>query len=223
MTRFTLKWKSFWEGQTSPLHTQNNEKYYALYGKELKILYDSFEYDTVLEVGCGNGALYAPLGFCDKSYLGVDLSQSMLRDFQGKYPDKDLNLALIEPGKIYKDNKKYDLIFQNGVIQYFDNNMVDKFISSSCEMLNPRGKIIIGSIPWKLCKKRYYFGEFRSNKTSFLGGCYGYIKSFQGTMGRWYSFSDFRKLADKYSLKVEFFGSLLYPYRFHVVFTKEKI
>lgn len=221
MNNSALKWKAFWEGQTSPLHTHNDENYYSSYGKELILLYDDFKYDSVLEIGCGNGALYPYLGFSDKSYVGVDLSQSMLENFREKYPNKNLDLIHIGAGEIYKDEKKYDLIFQNGVIQHFDNKMVEEFMAASYQMLAPGGRIVIGSIPWKLCKKGYYFGEFRPNKSSFIGKLYGYIMSYKSIMGNWYSFADFREFANKYSLKVEFFGSLLYPYRFHVVFTKE--
>ena len=221
MSEFSLKWKHFWDGKTSPLHTKNDEEYYSFYGKELSLLFDNLKYDSVLEVGCGNGALYPYLGFSTKHYVGIDLSKSMLDSFKKKHASENLELILVDAGEIYKDNKKYGLIFQNGVIQHFESNMVDEFISSSCEMLHTGGKIVIGSIPWQLCKKGYYFGEFRPSQSSFLGKVYGYLRSSQGAMGRWYSFSDFRKLANKYSLKVEFFGSLLYAYRFHVVFTKE--
>jgi cyclopropane fatty-acyl-phospholipid synthase-like methyltransferase len=221
MTKFSLSWKSFWEGKTSPLHTHNDENYYRSYGKELSVLYDNFDYQSILEIGCGNGALYPYLGFLHKSYLGVDLSQSMLDTFREKHSDVNINLVLINPGVIFKDDNTYDLIFQNGVIQYFDHKMVQDFFSASSEMLNKGGKIVIGSIPWKLCKKGYHFGEFRPNNSSFLGKVYSYIMASKSVMGRWYSFSDFRDIAKKHSLKVEFFGSLLYPYRFHVVFTKE--
>ena len=221
MSNFSLKWKSFWEGKTSPLHTYDNENYYAAYGKELSVLYDNFEYSSVLEIGCGNGVLYPYLGFSQKLYVGVDLSQSMLENFRAKYPHDNIKLLSINPGVIFKDNNKYDLIFQNGVIQYFDNKMVQDFFESSYEMLNKGGKIVIGSIPWKLCKRGYYFGEFRPNNSSFLGKAYSYIMAYKSVMGQWYSFFNFRKIAKQHSLKVEFFGSLLYPYRFHVVFTKE--
>lgn len=221
MSNFSLKWKSFWEGKISPLHTYDDESYYSTYGKELSVLYDSFEYGSVLEIGCGNGALYPYLGFSQKSYVGVDLSQSMLKNFREKHPNANIKLLSINPGSVFKDQRKCDLIFQNGVIQYFDDKMVNEFFSASYDMLNQGGKIVIGSIPWKLCKRGYYFGEFRPNRSSFLGKVYSYIIAYKSLMGRWYSFSDFRKIAKKHSLTVEFFGSLLYPYRFHVVFTKE--
>ncbi len=221
MSKFSNKWKVFWEGKKCPLHSCDDDEYYKIYGQELSLLYNKFNFDSVLEVGCGNGVLYPHLGFIKKNYTGVDLSSTMIEDFKKRHPNKKIKLSVVEPGEIYKDKKFYDLIFQNGVIQHFDQTMLNEFMDVSYNMLNKGGKIVIGSIPWKLCKRKYYFRGFNQTKASYLAMLYSYLKSHKSAMGRWYSFSDFRTFTKKYPLKVEFFGSLLYPYRFHVVFTKE--
>jgi len=212
-------WKDFWGDKTDPLHTYKNQQHYSEYGKELSVLLPS-NINTVLDLGCGSGALYKPLGF-DKatSYVGVDLSSSMLDQFQADYPDLSLHQA---DAGCYKDENKYDLIFTNAVIQYFSLDMLRQQMENALEMLSENGTIIHSSIPWKALQKKYDLGYLtRPYKSKgikaflfHLANGLGLIKN--DTMGRWYSIQEFKKIAIEFGLSTKFHGSMYYPYRFHV-------
>lgn len=222
MTAEVDYWKEFWGDKTDPLHSYSNREYYESYGKELSVLLPP-KVDSILELGCGSGSLYEPLGFNKaNTYVGIDLSQSMLDKFRASYPD----LSLLEgSADNYKDNNKYDLIFTNGVIQYFSIDMLRKQISSALEMLTENGVIIHSSIPWKVMKKQYITGNlmppYKShNAKAFLlywATSFGIKKD---NMGRWYSIRDFEEIANDFGLVVNFHGSMYYPYRFHATLKK---
>lgn len=226
MTSEIEYWKKFWDNKKDPLHTQSNSKYYKDYGKEISTLIPS-NVSTVLELGCGSGSLYEPLGF-DKlaSYVGIDLSEGMLQEFNSMYPDIVLHQGSADS---YKDSNLYDLIFTNGVIQYLSLDMLKRQIKNALTMLNDGGMIIHSSIPWKAMRRNYIAGKlmppyiqrhgFKVNMYC-LATLLGLKKD---SMGRWYSIEDFEKTADEFGLTVAFYGSMYYPYRFHVVLKKTSI
>lgn len=216
-------WKDFWGDKTDPLHTYKHQKHYSEYGKELSVLLPA-KINAVLDLGCGSGALYKPLGF-DKanSYLGVDLSKSMLDEFQQVYPNLSLHEG--DAGR-YKDQNKYDLIFTNAVIQYFSLDMLRQQMENAVGMLSENGTIIHSSIPWKALQKKYDIGYLtRPYKNKgikahlfHLANALGLIKN--NTMGRWYSIEEFKTIASEFGLSAKFHGSMYYPYRFHVTLKK---
>ncbi len=217
-------WKSYWGNKTEPLHTYSDKAYYQSYGKELSILLPPDCSDgSVLDLGCGSGSLYEPLGFHKvKNYTGVDLSQSMLNEFQLSHPE----VTLVEgSADAYKDNKKYDLVFTNGVIQYLSLDMLRKQIGNALDMLTESGTIIHCSIPWNIMRKNYCSGAvmppFRG--FSIKTRLYYWMTTFglkKDKLGRWYSIEDIEMIAKEFGLTAKFYGSMYYPYRFHVVLNK---
>ena len=212
-------WKNFREGQTDPLHTHNDQKYYLDYGRELSLLLHPAP-STILELGCGSGSLYKPLGF-DKAdtYVGVDLSDSMLKEFNTSHTGTILHQGSADT---YKDSNTYDLIFTNGVIQYLSIDMLRNQIQNALEMLAENGAIIHSSIPWDKMRKQYMKGSLTP---PYLGnGIKASLLYFvislglkKDKMGRWYSINDFKAIANEFNLTAKFYGSMYYPYRFHVV------
>jgi SAM-dependent methyltransferase len=223
MTNKVDYWKDFWSDKKDPLHTCSDKNYYKNYGNELSVLLPEKNITSILELGCGSGSLYEPLGFNKAiSYVGVDLSQSMLDEFHLTHA----NLALFQDSAdAYKDDNKYDLIFTNGLIQYLSLKMLKKQLRNALEMLNNEGVIIHSSIPWDIMKKQYITGNLMPpyagstiKKQLLYWMLYLGIK--EDSMGRWYSINDFRKIANEFNLEADFFGSMYYPYRFHVVLKK---
>ena len=224
MTSNVNHWKNFWADKTDPLHTHSDQDYYKSYGKELSVLLPKEEYESILELGCGSGSLYKPLGF-DKAkfYVGVDLSQSMLDEFHISHP----NLPLFQDSAdTYKDSNKYDLIFTNGVIQYLSIRMLKKQLINALSMLTEDGMIIHSSIPWKSMRKQYITGSIMppykglniKNLALYWALNLGLKKD---SMGNWYSIKDFKTLAKELGLNAKFYGSMYYPYRFHITLKKK--
>lgn len=209
------KWKLFWDKQSTPLHRFNTDEYYQQYASELRILFNHKAPQSVLELGCGDGMLYKALGFDEIRYKGVDFSESMLNRFVSKYPTIEVECC---DAYSYQDDKKYDLIFSNGVIQYFDFKMLDDHFSCATSMMGLDSLFVCASVPWKTLKVKYMTSELGPNSNK-LKGRIAYILSpfLKKTMGTWYSFSQIEKLANKHKMSATVYGSMHYPYRFHVV------
>lgn len=210
------RWRIFWQGKTRPFHARDTDEHYRPYAAELRLLFADSNPLRILEIGCGNGALYKHLGFENMQYKGVDFSASMLKVFKAKHPDVELECA---DGSTYQDEDKYDLIFSNGVIQHFDINMLHRHFSNVTSMLKPTSLFVCASIPWKARRFEYYAGKLTDMRVKFiLFGFRAYLPSrFRGKMGAWYSLQDIRKFASAHRMSVAFYGSMHYLYRFHAV------
>ncbi|MDJ0617904.1 MAG: methyltransferase domain-containing protein [Calothrix sp. MO_192.B10] len=211
------KWSKYWQGLKTPLHQYDTNEHYQQYAAELKILFGNHMPSTVLEIGCGNGDLYEYLNFDRaKLYKGVDFSHSMLENFREKYPNIDVECC---DGSGYFDDQKYNLIFSNGVVQYFDDQMLRQHFANAKKMMNDDSYFVCASIPWKAQKFRYMNGELRVNHDiNILNGYINSLKNIlKNQMGIWYDLSTIKKIAATYNMSVEFYGSMHYMYRFHAV------
>jgi len=212
-------WRIFWEAQTRPLHRFDDEEHYRTYAQELVMLFDSRGPQSVLELGCGNGALFRHLGFavCGR-YRGVDFSTSMLQVFEADYPGVDVVQADADS---YMDDKKYDLIFSSEFVQYLTMKGFDRSIANAKRMLEPTGRIVCASVPWKALRRRYFSGECAANPSG--GDIRKTLRLMAGRLtskiGTWYELADFIDTAQRHDLNVAFHGSFHYPYRFHAVLT----
>lgn len=214
-----LDWKSFWSQQSSPLHREATDNYYRNYAKELQLLLSEESATSILDLGCGDGALYEHLGFLEARYIGVDFSSSMLRKFKQNYP----NVQLIEgDASVVNIPDKFDLIFLNGVVQYFDTEMLTRCLSNAKEMLLPAGRVVLASVPWSALRFEHsQGGEIvgASSRPPFLSSLRYYVTSklTNRGMGHWYSLNSIADLAARLELNVKFYGSMHYMYRFHAV------
>lgn len=210
------KWQAFWKDKTIPMHRQDTAEHYRCYAAELRILFDNRTPRRVLEIGCGNGALYKYLGFGQTQYKGIDFSESMLAEFKKKYPSAKLECC---DGHSYQDSNKYDLIFSNGLIQYFNSRMFDQHLAHVKAMMKPGSLFICASIPWKLQRFRYFCGELGGGhrRSPIRGVVRSLIPDYRNNMGAWYNFRSIKDKATKHGMSVKFYGSMHYLYRFHAV------
>jgi len=215
------KWKEFWDQQKTPLHRNNSEIWYQYYAEEINLILSSSGYlgGSVLESGCGNGALFDFLDINKEKYIGVDLSETLLSIFRNKHPLLELVCA---DASSYYTNKKFDLIFSNGVIQYFNKAMLTSYIQNAMGMLNSDGLLLMANIPWKAQRLSYSIGELGANpESSFMNTIKTFfrIKFKKDMMGEWYDPKDFLKYKND-EIDIKFYGSLFHPYRFSVVLKK---
>jgi SAM-dependent methyltransferase len=220
MSGFAHRWKAFWDNKVVPMHTKDDDEHYVPLSQELVILFHETRSRSVLEIGCGNGALYKHLGFDRvETYKGVDFSQSMLDRFRQTFPQVSLVAA---NGHTYQDDNKYDLIFSHGLVQYFDRPMLDEHLKHAANMLAPQGTIVCASVPWKCFRARYLQGKFARRPRSITKMLLGYLRyPFLDAMGHWFEWADFETFGRRHGLSVRFFGSLHYPYRFHAVLRRD--
>jgi cyclopropane fatty-acyl-phospholipid synthase-like methyltransferase len=212
-------WRQFWEGKTSPLHRFNTPEWYRRYAQEINLILDTLDYQggNVLETGCGDGALFNELAINKKDYTGIDFSTSLIDKFQINHPSLKL---LCTDAASYYEEKKFSLIFSNGVIQYFDRGQLDLYIKNSLKMLDSSGILLMGNIPDRDSK-----GKIQSVNSSFLQRVYQEAKvtlielSGRHSIGCWYNVKDFRSYLGE-DLEMQVFGSLFHPYRFSLALKK---
>lgn len=219
-------WKSYWEKQSTPLHRYNDEHWYRMYAEEINLIAKSLGYQggSVMETGCGNGALFDYLDIDKEKYVGTDISENMLNIFRNKHPE--LNLVCTDSSSYFCD-QKFAMIFSNGVVQYFDDKRMELYIENSLKMLNPNGLMLLGNIPWKDLRKKNLSGELSAQSVihSLPRLLKIYLYDFYITvsgkdpMGHWYNPRDFFKYRSK-EVEIHVLGSLFHPYRFSLVLKK---
>ena len=212
-------WQAFWQKQSKPLHHVDDDGFYRRHAAELALLTGDPSGRAVLDLGCGDGALFRYLGFDRASrYAGVDFSRSMLEVFQAREP----GVRLIEGSAIdIPTTEKFDLVFSNGLVQYFDRRQFERHLRAVLALLNRGGIYVCGSVPgkerlpaWIAGASSYppRFSLYRSLREAgaFLLG--------RPPLGQWYSLWAIRNAAARAGAIAEVYGSLSYLYRYHVVF-----
>lgn len=78
--------------------------------------FDMTKYNSVLDVGCGTGALINTLYDKGLSVIGVDTSEGMLKQAQKRRRDKDIKLIKIIPGeKLPFPDNSFDIVISSYV------------------------------------------------------------------------------------------------------------
>lgn len=82
MGRYARRWQAFWAQQSNSRHGSQEPQFLERFGRELQELFRENEPLRILDIGCGAGELFAPLGF-DRAerYRGVDISSRLLMEF----------------------------------------------------------------------------------------------------------------------------------------------
>lgn len=218
MANQTDRWKRFWEGQTTPLHGADTADFYAQLAEEARLLIDRRPFGSVLEIGCGSGALYPHLGFASARYRGVDLSSTMLAAFTRHSPGVDV---VCGSGHDYVEDQAYDLIFSLGVLQYFSAAMFDHHMQLAARMLTPGGRVVHMHVPMRALLVAHAMGWLSPGGRNPLMGALAAIRYLlPHPMGRWYGVRATMRTARRHGFRGEFFGSVLYPYRGSFVFTR---
>jgi len=209
-------WRAYWAERDDALHHRGSAEFYRQHAAELQLLLGPVP-DRVLEVGCGNGVLYELLDFDKTDYTGVDFSPAMIRAFRALHPRARL---VVGDAEGYRDGGPYDLIFSSQLVQYLDKQGLARLLSNARKMLAPTGCLVAASVPCRALRHRYYTGELTDERTNRVrAACKvlaGYVRD---GIGHWYSFEEIAKLGEQQGLRSELFGSMYYPYRFHVRMT----
>jgi cyclopropane fatty-acyl-phospholipid synthase-like methyltransferase len=219
MSSNSAYWRQFWEGKTSPLHRFNTAEWYHRYAQEINLILDALNYQggSVLETGCGNGALFDSLAINKEDYVGTDISNSLIDKFQASHPKLKL---LCTDSASYYEERKFSLIFSNGVIQYFDRKQLDVYVNNSLKMLDSSGILLMVNVPDRDSRHK-----FQSINSSFIQKVYQEAKvtlfelSGRPSIGCWYSVKDFNSYLGE-GLEMQIFGSLFHPYRFSLALKK---
>ena len=213
------EFRRYWSQKRDSDHSQRpNLDVFKIAAGEVRAYFDPDRYKRILEIGCGAGEVFEYLKFDPNHYLGVDFSPSILSAFAKRHP----KVRLMEgEASSFLIPEKFDFILINGVIQYCLPEATRKCIANLKQMLSEEGAILIGNVPNRLLRYKYYCGLFL-DKSPATGqivinlcktAASSVLKRHLG-IGYWYTTDQIRKIAAKQDLDTWFFGSLLYPYRF---------
>jgi len=188
---------------------------------EVRAYFDPDQYKCIFEIGCGAGEVFEYLKFDPNHYLGVDFSPSMLSAFAERHPEVRLMEGEVSSFLI---PEKFDFILINGVIPHCSPEATHKCIANLKQMLSEEGAILMGNVPNRLLRYKYYRGVFWDKRPTIgqivIDVCKlatnSVLKRHLG-IGYWYTTDQIRKIAAQQDLDTWFFGSLLYPYRFSVL------
>lgn len=210
------RYRIFWATKTWPMTRSNTPEYYRFMGNELRLLWNSADPQTVLELGCGNGAMFRFFEFHPENYKGVDFTQHFLNEFQSRHPEVSLECS---EASSYIEPRTYDLIFSNELVQHFDNDMLAAHFKNVRSMMHADSLFVCAGIPWRAHRSRYRSGIVTGAKPSLLRSAKGAIQDLLGKsgMGHWYDLSEIQKAADHAGMSINFYGSVMYIYRFHAV------
>jgi cyclopropane fatty-acyl-phospholipid synthase-like methyltransferase len=209
-------WKAFWAQQDDPRHPHSAE-FFRNHGHEFALLCGDLAGKSILEFGCGSGALFGPMGFeRARAYRGVDSSEKMMTVFRNRYPQVDLICA---DAADYKDGVQYDLIFSSSLAQYFSYEEFRRHIANARTMLAPGGSLLVGSVPWRGARAAFHLQAANPASTQGLTRRLAALaRSYAGfdPIGYWYSYRECTAIARRHGLTPSYFGCLHMPYRFHV-------
>ncbi len=215
-------WRQYWLSRTSA-SSRTSDEHHSAVGRELALLTDDPTAKRVLDIGCGTGALYEPLGL-DRAavYRGIDFSPAMLGSFRQRVPGVDVVQA---DAATYEDGDTYDLIFSNGVVQYFSKEAFSGHLNRVQRMAAKGGVLVHANIPNALLRRPYLRGGVPMGGTEYnpiLGRLVSEARHWAGrdSIGRWWHADDICVIGRAAAWRVECFGSMLYPYRFHVRLTR---
>ncbi|AKB42656.1 class I SAM-dependent methyltransferase [Methanosarcina vacuolata] len=230
MSKSKNVWKDFFKDKKHGGHRYSSEEFLSMEAREKLFHLEGGR--TLLDFGCGAAELltyYAPEY---EQLLGVDFSESMLKEASKRIEKKkcqNIDLLLADHETLWDNlHFNFDRITAAGVIQYLTFQEIDKFISDASKHLNKDGKIVLFDILdsrlyplWKiglfsqntnglriLCKTGF---EFRTAVSARLKN------SPKDILGFAHNPYTIEKIANKHGFKMICVRSMYYEYKYHTI------
>jgi len=154
--------------------------------------------DMVLDMCCGNGIVTEMMADHCKNIIGIDQSEELIAVAKNNSKKNNVDYILgdvLEASKLL-NNKKFDRIYIEFSLQYFDRNRAgEKLLREAVNLLTPSGKIFIGDIPDK--KKLF---KFYNTIPKLFYLFTGKLRR-KNPMGKFWSKRELMQLCTKFELK----------------------
>lgn len=100
---------------------------------------NAYNFNRILDIGCGKGALTHFLKKRNNHVTAVDISETAINTARERYPDIEfypLNVSNLEEFKKFFLKKTFDLVFISEVLSYLENwEEVLQIVAKHCEYL----------------------------------------------------------------------------------------
>lgn len=116
----------------------NDFSFVHQYGSALLDLIEG-ERLSVLDLGCGNGALTAELAARGYDAEGIDASGELLRIARAGHPELRFEQA---DAVSFRTDKQYDVVFSNAVFHWIDKEKQPDMLTHVFEALKPGGQFV---------------------------------------------------------------------------------
>ena len=98
---------------------------------------------SVLDLGCGSGALTKALAERGHEAEGIDASGELLRMARARYPELRFTQA---DAVSFRMGKRYDVVFSNAVFHWIDRERQADMIGQVYDALKPQGQFIVSTV-----------------------------------------------------------------------------
>ena len=109
------------------------------YGNDVAGLIDMHQGNSILDLGCGNGALTARFHEQGLSVTGIDASEEMLQVARSRYPDIPFICA---DATAFRLDAGVDMVFSNAVLHWIEEGKQPDMIRCVYNALNDGGQFV---------------------------------------------------------------------------------
>lgn len=212
-------WNSYWSRQDAPLHASDSQAFYGGLAKEILFYTGQLSNKRVLELGCGDGALFEYLDIDIENYTGVDFSGSLLRKFRGRY--EEINLQSNDIMTYMREcDDNHNVILSYGVLQYLTRSELSELFYLQKRCLGKGGMCVHFGVPVKELRSVFFkgIGSTEAVKRNRSRGMIKQIKSrLLGKIGHWHSIPDLYKLSCSHGYQTNIPSNMSYYYRVNLI------
>lgn len=161
--------KEFYEDSDLEMHSKNQERKTEVKLERIFKMTNLLKIDDVLDIGCSSGFLASRIHSKVKSYIGCDISQSIIKNNQENNKFSNVSYYAFS-GKELKSAKRFDKIFMLDILEHAFNP--DDLLCSAASALKNDG-LIIFEVPFtgflsSLLTKKYHQGHLRYYDPDYL-------------------------------------------------------
>lgn len=213
------KWKLYWSERDEPGQAFSHDTFYPMLATTLLALCEPREIRSILEFGCGNGALFEFLHTATSGYTGIDQSQAMVDSFRRSHSEVDVRVG--DACSYVDPQQQYDLIFSYGMLQYLTSDMLSNHFTHCRAMMHDASILICGGLPMRVNRSDYLLGRFSPPYTR--RGLFGFRRQLArlirgDELGTWFEIPELIRIGEGFGFTTEVFSDPHYLYRMNVRF-----
>ncbi len=166
------KLKKYYENLSLNQHGTNHFNKSNLKLKKIKNLVLFDDSDNILDVGCSRGSILKNLSNDIKTGLGIDISESIIKENKLNNTYKNINFQVYDGGK-FNVQQKFDKILLLDVLEH--SFYPDRLINEIYKAMKARGELII-QVPFTGWLSELVFGAYHQGHLRYYDE--KYLKSY---------------------------------------------